>query len=93
MQQQRNSEENSWLAENEPVWLLKNTHFIKGIIQSITRDSAICMLEDSSLTQVKRTNLFQRNPAYKEFDPERWDLMDTDVLNEPEVLKTLRLRL
>ena len=72
-----------WLAPKEPVWLLKNSIFLKAIIESINNDIVICLLEDGNYAQAKRNNLFQRNPAYKEFDPERWDLMDTDVLNEP----------
>ena len=51
------------------------------------------MLQDGNYSQTKQHLLFQRNPAFKEFNPDRWDLMDTDLLNEPEILKTLKLRL
>jgi myosin heavy subunit len=51
------------------------------------------MLEDGNYAQTKRQLLFQRNPGYREFNPDRWDLMDTDLLNEPEVLQTLKFRL
>lgn len=82
-----------WLQPKEPVWILRNGTFTKAILESLNNDIVICQLEDGNFAQTKKQLLFQRNPAYKQFNPERMDLMDTDVLNEPEVLKTLKLRL
>lgn len=62
-------------------------------MESVNSDNAICSTEEGTLVHAKKQLIFQRNPAYKEFSAERWDLMDTDVLNEPEVLKTLKFRL
>jgi myosin heavy subunit len=83
----------SWLGAKEPVWILKNGAFLKGIVETVSSDSAICSTEEGVLVQAKKPLIFQRNPAYKEYSAERWDLMDTDVLNEPEILKTLKFRL
>ena len=85
--------EEEWLTAKEPVWLLKNGTFHKAIVESINNDIVICLEEDGNYAQTKKQNIYQRNPAYKEFNPHLWDLMDTDLLNEPEVLKTLKLRL
>jgi myosin heavy subunit len=85
--------EHSWLAPKEPVWILKNAIFIKGVVETVSSDNAICSTEEGALVHAKKNLIFQRNPAYSSFNSERWDLMDTDVLNEPEVLKTLKFRL
>lgn len=71
----------SWLCPKEPVWILKSGLFIKGIVETVSSDAAICSTEEGGLTQAKKHLIFQRNPAYKEYSKERWDLMDTDVLN------------
>ena len=71
------------IGPKEPVWLLKNGQFLKAIVESVNNDVTICLLEDGNYAQAKRSTLFLRNPAYKEFNPDRWDLMDTDLLNEP----------
>lgn len=74
-------DEHNWLAPKEPVWILKNGSFIRAIVESANNEIVICLLEDGSYAQAKKNVLFQRNPIYKEFNPERWDLMDTDLLN------------
>lgn len=62
-------------------------------MQSIANDLVTCMLEDGTYAQAKKNLVFQRNPYNNSFDPERQDLMDMDVLNEPEILRTLKYRL
>jgi hypothetical protein len=60
--------EQSWLAIKEPVWVLKNSVFIKGIVETVNSDNAICSTEDGGLVHAKKHLIFQRNPAYKEFN-------------------------
>lgn len=59
---------NTWLAPKEPVWLLKNATFTKGIIETLSSDNAICTIEDGSLVQTKKSMLFQRDPSHKHFN-------------------------
>jgi hypothetical protein len=57
----------SWLTPKEPVWILKNSIFIKGIVESVNTDNAICSTEDGALVHAKKHLIFQRNPAYRAF--------------------------
>ena len=85
--------EQSWLAPKESAWIIKNNNFLKAHIESINGDVVICILEDGNYAQAKKDKVFQRDPAYNEFSSDKINLMDNDLINEPEILKTLRLRL
>lgn len=82
-----------WIAPKEPVWIIKNNTFTKAVIDSLNTDTVICLLQDGNYAQTKRDKVFQRNPAYNEFSPDKTDLMDNELINEAEVLQTLRMRL
>jgi hypothetical protein len=71
----------SWLTPKEPVWILKNSIFIKAVVETVSADNAICSTEEGALVHAKKHLIFQRNPLYKAFEIDRYDLMDTDVLN------------
>ncbi len=81
------------MAPKEPAWIIKNNSFFKARIESINGDVVICKLDDGNYAQTKKDKVFQRDPAYKEFNSDKTNLMDNDLINEPEILKTLRLRL
>lgn len=63
--------------------MFKNGIFIKAIVEHINGDIITNSLEDGTMIQAKKKDVFQRNPTNQDFDEDRFDLMDTDVLNEP----------
>ena len=48
------------------------------------------MLENTDSIKSKKSDVFQRNPMPQ--DSHRTDLMETDLINEPEILHILKLR-
>lgn len=49
-----------------------------------------CLLEDGDLVRAKKVNIFHRNPL--PIDTSRNDLLESDIINEPEILNNLKLR-
>ena len=74
----------------EPIWIHKNQQFLKGIIKEIYKDIITCLLENGDTLKVKRHDIFHRNPMPTDYS--RTDLMENDLINEPEILQHLMLR-